>query len=98
MRPTRRDHVGTEAAPIFDLSDEIVAAFAEQSPVQATFAGLAGPHDRWGDYSPDGYAAWDARLVDYERRLAALAPAQDRFEQLAVRVMADYLAEKRCAF
>jgi uncharacterized protein (DUF885 family) len=80
--------------PIFELSDQLVDAYAKLSPVQASMAGVPGAFDDWDDYSPEGGQTTRAALADFRRKLEALPAATDRRGVLARRVMADFLDER----
>jgi uncharacterized protein (DUF885 family) len=80
--------------PIFDLSSDLVDAYAAACPVQATMAGVDGAFDGWDDYSPEGGERVRSLLAGFRERLAALPPQRDASGGLARRVMADFLDEK----
>jgi uncharacterized protein (DUF885 family) len=82
------------ADPVFALSDAFVEDFARSSPIQASLAGVPGVFDGWDDFSPNGAAASQALFSEYQRKLAALPPATERWGKVARRVMADFLAER----
>jgi uncharacterized protein (DUF885 family) len=82
--------------PVFDLSDELVQAFAAHRPALATMVGVPCDAGAWGDLSPAGVAAWGAALASFQERLRALPPPAeaDRWGRVARRVMAEYIAER----
>jgi uncharacterized protein (DUF885 family) len=88
---TRATSAHTAKHPVHDLADRFVDAYADASPLTATFAGIAGHDDRWGDLSPTGVG----HLHDLVRRtraeLAALPPATDRWDELGVRTLSEHL-------
>jgi uncharacterized protein (DUF885 family) len=75
--------------PVHDLADRFVEAYAAAAPMEATYAGVAGHDDRWGDLSPTGVAEREALLRRTRAELDALPPAADRWDQLGVRVLAE---------
>jgi uncharacterized protein (DUF885 family) len=75
--------------PVHDLADRFVDDYAAASPIMATFAGVAGHDDRWGDLSPTGVAELEALLRRARAELAALPPATDRWDELGVRVLTE---------
>ncbi len=77
--------------PVFDLADRFVDAFAATAPMEATFAGIDGHDDRWGDLSPDGIVAMDGLLRDTRAELDRMPPPTDEDTALAVRALADHL-------
>jgi uncharacterized protein (DUF885 family) len=78
--------------PVFALSDAFVDAYAAVRPLDATFAGIDGHDDRWGDLGPSGLDAEADLLRRSRASLAGLPPAEGRWERLAVRVLEDELA------
>lgn len=82
--------------PVFNLSDELVQAFAAHRPALATMVGVPCDAGAWGDLSPAGVAAWGSALASFQERLRALPPPAegDRWGRVARRVMADYVAER----
>lgn len=77
--------------PVFALADTFVEAHAAVRPLEATFAGIAGHDDRWGDLGPDGHAA-EADLLRHTRKeLRTLPDPTDRWARLAVRVLDEEL-------
>lgn len=93
METPRADDAALSQTPVFRLADELVEAYADVSPVEATLAGVGGRDDRWGDLGPEGAEAKAAVLRDFDARLGALPAPHSRFERVAARVMRDYLAE-----
>jgi uncharacterized protein (DUF885 family) len=84
----------TAPHPVFALADGYVDAYAALRPIAATFAGVDGHDDRWGDLGPDGVEATVDLLRRTRAELAGLPPAEDRWAQLAVRVLDEELAEQ----
>jgi uncharacterized protein (DUF885 family) len=78
--------------PVFPLADAYVDAYAAVRPLEATFAGVGGHDDRWGDLGPDGIAAEHDLLRRTRAELAELPGSEDRWARLAVRVLDDELA------
>ncbi|MBT5581078.1 MAG: DUF885 domain-containing protein [Acidimicrobiaceae bacterium] len=73
---------------IYDVSDIAVDRFAENDPLLASEAGLAGQDHRWPDLSPDGAAA--GRDLAAAIKAEALAcPTDDSGATLAQRVLVD---------
>jgi uncharacterized protein (DUF885 family) len=84
----------TAPHPVFALADAFVDAYTTLRPLEATFAGVDGHDDRWGDLGPDGIAATADLLRRTRAELAQLPPTDDRWAALAVRVLDDELAEQ----
>jgi uncharacterized protein (DUF885 family) len=80
--------------PVFDLSDAFVDRFAEVAPLHATFVGVRGHDDRWGDLGPAGIDELAEVLRDTRQQLAALPTAEDAGSRLAVRVLHEFLEEE----
>lgn len=59
--------------------------------MQATFAGIHGHDDRWGDLSPTGVAAHAELVRGVRADLDRLPPATDADTRLAIRALADHL-------
>ena len=83
---------------VFDLSSEFVDRMAGLRPTVATYQGIAGYDHLWDDFSPTGSAAIRQFIVDYEKRLAALPPASERWAQLAIKIMDEHLKLERMYF
>ncbi len=83
---------------VFDLSSEFVDRMAALRPTIATYQGIRGHDDKWDDFSPAGGDAARKFIVDYERRLAALPPSEDRWARLAIQVMGEHLKLERTYF
>src|SRR3954468_16808423 len=77
--------------PVFELSDQFVDRLAELRPTLATVLGIPGHDAEWDDTSPAGVARIEAFLREQRTALDALAPAEDRWAQLAVRVLGEYI-------
>jgi uncharacterized protein (DUF885 family) len=77
--------------PVHALADRFVDDHAALAPMDATFFGVAGHDDRWGDLGPDGVAA----VEDLHRRtlaeLEALPPTADPWDALGVRALHEQL-------
>lgn len=92
--PTRLDPETTSVTdhPVFALADAFVDEHAALRPLDATFAGVRGHDDRWGDLGPDGSVAEADLLRRARARLADLPAPDDRWARLAIRVLDDELA------
>jgi len=77
--------------PVYDLADRYVDGLAEVAPMLATFAGIDGHDDRWGDLSPAGVAAHETLVRGVRAELDRLPPAADDDIRLAIRALADHL-------
>src|SRR3954468_5407417 len=77
--------------PVFELSDQFVDRLAELRPTLATVLGIPGHDAEWDDTSPAGVARIEAFLREQRTVLDGLAPAEDRWAQLAVRVLGEYI-------
>jgi uncharacterized protein (DUF885 family) len=77
--------------PVYDLADRFVDDFAAVNPKEATFAGIGGHDDRWGDLSPDGLHQRAELVAGTRRRLEALPPTDESWDDLAVRVLREHL-------
>lgn len=77
--------------PVFALADRFVDAYADLSPMAATYLGVPGYDDRWGDLGPDGVAAEGELLRATRAELDRLPPGRDADERLAIRALADHL-------
>jgi len=80
---------------VFDLSSEFVDRMAALRPTMATYQGLAGHDGAWDDFSPEGGDAIQRFIAGYEQRLAALPKAEDRWAELAMKIMAEHLKLER---
>ena len=80
---------------VFDLSSEFVDRMAALRPTMATYQGLPGHDGAWDDFSPAGGEAILRFIAGYERRLAALPKAEDRWADLAIKIMAEHLRLER---
>ena len=83
---------------VFDLSSEFVDRMAALRPTVATYQGIPGHDAKWDDYSPAGGEAIKRFVQEYEKRLAALPKAEDRWADLAIRIMAEHLKLERQYF
>lgn len=81
----------TAPHPVFALADAYVDAYTALRPIEATFAGVDGHDDRWGELGPDGVAATADLLRRTRAEVGALPPTDDRWASLAVRVLDDEL-------
>jgi uncharacterized protein (DUF885 family) len=80
--------------PVFELSSRFVDASAALSPMEATYLGIPGSDDRWGDLGLEGAEEEEALLHRTRAELHALPPTTgDRWAELARRVMDDHLAD-----
>jgi uncharacterized protein (DUF885 family) len=77
--------------PVFELADRFVDRLAELRPTLATQLGLPGRDGEWDDTSPAGVERLAAFLGEQRAALDSLRPAGDRWEQLAVRVLGEYI-------
>ncbi len=84
---------GVTDHPVFALSSRFVDELAALEPMTATFLGLPGHDDRWGDLSPAGADARADLLRRTRAELAALPPADSRWSALAARVLDEDLAD-----
>lgn len=80
--------------PVFALSQDFVDAYSKACPVAASTAGVPKLLDTWDDYSPAGGESVLSLLRTTALDLAALPPAEERYGQLARRVLADFLEER----
>ncbi|MDI3291330.1 DUF885 domain-containing protein [Polyangium sp. 15x6] len=77
--------------PLFALSDALLEDIAARRPTSATFWGVRGHDHAWDDFGPEGAESTAAMLAKYRRQLDAF-PAPTRTEdQIAARVMRDFL-------
>ncbi len=76
---------------IYTISDRIVDDLCALQPEMATTMGVRGHDDRWADLSPAGLAAVRARLAEAARAVEALPPPADLWDDLARRVLLDYI-------
>jgi uncharacterized protein (DUF885 family) len=88
----------TRVHDVFDLSSEFVDRMAALRPMVATYQGLPGYDHRWDDLSPAGGKAVVDFLAGYQKRLAALPPADDPWARLAVQVMDEHLRLERAFY
>jgi uncharacterized protein (DUF885 family) len=77
--------------PVHDLSDRFVDDAAATSPMLATFAGVRGHDDRWGDLAPAGIVAEVELLQRTREQLAALPPTDERWDAVASRALREHL-------
>ena len=83
---------------VFDLSSEFVDRYAALRPTVASYQGIPGHDARWDDFSPAGSEVVRRFIADYEKRLAALPKAENRWEDLAIRIMGEHLKLERLYF
>ncbi len=76
---------------VFDLSSRLVDEIAALSPVAATAMGIPGYDHLWPDYSPAGVEAAGDALGRYRVEAEELPTHEDEWEQLAGRVLTDFL-------
>lgn len=88
----------TRVHDVFDLSSEFVDRMAALRPMVATYQGLAGYDHLWDDLSPAGGRKVVEFLSGYQKRLAALPPADDPWARLAVQVMDEHLKLERAFY
>ncbi len=77
--------------PVYDLSDRFVDEAAATSPMLATFAGVQGHDDRWGDLSPAGVVERLEFLQRTRDQLEALPATAGRWDTVASRVLREHL-------
>jgi uncharacterized protein (DUF885 family) len=76
------------AHPVFDLADRLTDDLAAAMPIVATYAGVAGHDERWGDLGPEGLEAVEALLRRTRDELGELPTTDgDDDATLAVRVL-----------
>jgi uncharacterized protein (DUF885 family) len=76
---------------VFQICDRLTEAYADLSPMAATFAGVPGRDHLWDDLSPDGHAA---KASFFSSGIAELAPHlddPDPVQASAARVASAYL-------
>jgi hypothetical protein len=76
---------------VFQICDRLTDAYAELSPMAATFAGVKGHDHLWDDLSPDGEAAKAAFYAAGAAELAAYVDDPDPVQADAARVVASHL-------
>jgi uncharacterized protein (DUF885 family) len=80
--------------PIMELADAFVDRMAALRPMEATFIGVEGHDDRWGDLGPAGLAEVATFLSAQRDAIAALpATGDDHDAALAVRTLRDLVDE-----
>src|SRR5262245_5545915 len=67
-------------------------------PMVATYQGLPGYDHLWDDLSPAGGQQVVDFIAGYQKRLAALPPAEDPWARLAVQVMDEHLKLERAFY
>jgi uncharacterized protein (DUF885 family) len=77
--------------PVFELADRFVDDYAARSPMVATYVGIVGHDDRWGDLGPDGITAIEDLLRSTLAAIDGLPAAEDRWDALAVRVLREHV-------
>ena len=88
----------TRVHDVFDLSSEFVDRMAALRPMNATYQGLHGYDHLWDDLSPAGGREVVEFISAYQKRLAALPPAEDPWARLAVQVMDEHLKLERAFY
>ncbi len=88
----------TRVHGIFDMSSEFVDRMAALRPMTATYQGLPGHDHRWDDLSPAGGREVIAFIAGYQKRMAALPPAEDPWAKLAIEVMSEHLRLERAYY
>ncbi len=78
----------------FDLSDELVDAYADLDPIAATSYGVAGRDHLWTDLSPEGYGTRADLARDYLERLSGHLDHPEPKQRLAARAITADLEEK----
>jgi uncharacterized protein (DUF885 family) len=84
--------------PVFGLADRFVDGMAAVRPVEATRVGVGGHDHEWGDLGPGGLEAAKRLVRSTGAELAAMPEPEDRFSQLAVRVLRERLDGELIAF
>lgn len=79
---------------VFDLSDELVGALVELSPLEATLIGVDGFDHLWDDLSPEGVEHRRSRLLRYRQRFLDVPVAPNQWERLAQRVAVEFIEEE----
>ncbi len=85
------DRTTDDRHPIFGLSDQLIEELASLFPTSATGVGIKGYDDEWGDLSPRGIDNTQRTLQAWLRRIEALPPATDEWDELAILVATDAL-------
>ena len=80
---------------VFDLSSEFVDRMAALRPTVATYQGIPGHDGKWDDFSPEGGEEIKRFIAGYEKRLAALPKPENRWADLAIKIMAEHLRLER---
>lgn len=63
-------------------------------PLLATYAGVPGHDDAWGDYSPEGYEERRELLEGALDEVRSLPGADDRWSELAVRIAIEWIEDE----
>ncbi len=84
---------GGTGHPVFALASRFVDELVALEPMTATFLGIPGHDERWGDLSPAGADARADLLRRTRDGLATLPPADSHWSALAARVLAEDLAD-----
>ncbi len=71
---------------VFEICSRYIDEYCELDPMGATFMGVPGYDDRWGDQGPASVEAWLDLAARTEAAIDALPSAGDRFDALARRV------------
>lgn len=85
----------SQSHPVFALADRFVDDVAAVDPLLATYSGIAGHDDRWGELGVEGIEARRALLEATRVALHALPPAPDDADAaLAMRTLGDLLDQE----
>ncbi|NOY56413.1 MAG: DUF885 domain-containing protein [Actinobacteria bacterium] len=76
------------------LGDELLDELLELSPIACTYAGIGGRDHLWDDLSPGGMACRRELFERYRDAFSALPQSEDRWQRLAARVAAAFIAEQ----
>jgi uncharacterized protein (DUF885 family) len=79
---------------VYELSDRLVDEFVELSPIEATYAGIAGHDHEWDDLSPAGVEAREKLLTKHREAFAAIPSSEDPWQRLAARVGREFLDQQ----
>ncbi len=86
--------MSAQSHPIFALSSDIVDEVTALSPTLATYSGITGHDHRWPDISPSGHATTLAALRDMADRIAAVPPAETKWDSLAIKAAQTFVADR----
>jgi uncharacterized protein (DUF885 family) len=76
---------------VFQICDRLTEAYADLSPIAATFAGVRGRDHLWDDLSPEGQAAKRSFLAEGVAALEPHLDDPDPAQAAAARVVSAYL-------